>query len=471
MIRVFCACGRAFKAEDRHAGKHTNCPECGASLTIGPAPEASSSGGDADEVPAWWYPRDPAAQAARGTAPTRSGSGPDPEDVSTQVLPPGYHSQAKPQASGQPPRTAAPTQAQVSRPKAPVEAELQAPAHPSVRTKNLWVISSGVIIFLVLAVGAIVWLRSSTPAVDDLRPVLQGTDAAKPDASGPGLPAAPSMPSRNPKPSENGIAKASTNDASADSSSSGPQVDSATQPKIAPASAFRRLRLLVPAYIYPGDDGRKEWQRLFAAASKAEIVAIANPNSGPGDERNIDYAAIFTEAINQGITLVGYVSTDYGKRPQSEIKKDVDSWIRFYPQIRGYFFDQQPRERQHAAHFAELRDYVKRKLKDPLVITNPGVSCDEAYLAQDVSNVTCVFVNYEGFQRFEIPTTLKGYAPSRFAAMPYNISDIEMMRTLVKDAIIKGIGYIYISDAKPPNQWGKLPAYWEAEVDAVSHLR
>ncbi len=229
--------------------------------------------------------------------------------------------------------------------------------------------------------------------------------------------------------------------------------------------------MLVPAYIYPSGDGRKEWQRLFDAASKVEIVAIANPNSGPGDERNVDYSAIFTEAANRGITLVGYVSTDFGKRPHAEIKKDVDTWVRFYPQIRGVFFDQQPREGRYAVQFAELGDYVKRKLHDPLVITNPGILCDEAYLAQAVSNVTCVFVNYQGFEQFELPASFKAYDPSRFAAMPYNIPDAETMRNVVRDAIIKRIGYVYVSDAKPPNQWGKLPAYWEAEVDAVSRLR
>ena len=66
MIRVVCTCGRAFKTEDRHAGKHTTCPECGAGLTIGPVPNTSSSGSDVDEVPAWWNPSDPTAQAARG---------------------------------------------------------------------------------------------------------------------------------------------------------------------------------------------------------------------------------------------------------------------------------------------------------------------------------------------------------------------------------------------------------------------
>ena len=45
------------------------------------------------------------------------------------------------------------------------------------------------------------------------------------------------------------------------------------------------------------------------------------------------------------------------------------------------------------------------------------------------------------------------------------------MRSMVKDAIIKRIGYLYVSDAKPPTLWGKLPDYWEAEVDAVSRDR
>ena len=104
------------------------------------------------------------------------------------------------------------------------------------------------------------------------------------------------------------------------------------------------------------------------------------------------------------------------------------------------------------------------------MITNPGVPCDEAYLAGAVSNVTCVFQNHEGFDQFEPTAALKSYEPTRFAALPYNIPDTEAMRALIKDAILKRIGYLYISDAKPPNQWNTLPKYWEAEVDAVSHL-
>jgi len=359
----------------------------------------------------------------------------------------------------------------VSPPNAPAGIPLQVEGHPSFSVKEIWAYSLGTIALLVLAAWVILWLRSATPGADKLSPARREADAGTPDNMGPSKLASPSAPGRKPNAPENSIAGASTTNASGDPSPSGPAVELAGQAKSARAGASRRLRLLIPAYIYPDGDGRKEWQRLIDAASKVEIVAIANPESGPGSERNLDYAAVFTEASNAGITLVGYVTTTYGKRPRAEIENDIDAWIRLYPQVRGFFFDQQPREGRGAAMFAELRDFVKRKIPNPLIITNPGVPCDEAYLAQAVSNVTCVFVNHQGFEKFELPATLKSYDPSRFAAMPYSVPDVETMRTVVKDAIIKRIGYLYISDGKPPNPWGKLPDYWDAEVDAVSRVR
>src|SRR6516162_5123258 len=117
MIRVLCACGRAFKTDDRNAGKRTKCPECGAELTIGPVPKPSSSGGDVDGAPAWWYPGETSAGAPRGTPPTRSGSDPGSDAVSTMVLPGGYDPKTSSQPSSQPPSTAAPGKAQPSGPK------------------------------------------------------------------------------------------------------------------------------------------------------------------------------------------------------------------------------------------------------------------------------------------------------------------------------------------------------------------
>jgi Spherulation-specific family 4 len=469
MIRVICTCGRAFKAEDRHAGKRTKCPECGASLTIGPAPISSSSGGGAKEVPAWWYPSEPTAQAERATAPTRSGSDPGADAANTMVLPPGFS--PKPQASSQRPTAASSTSGQVSPPRAPVGPPVPLPGSRPFPVTMLWAIASATVALLILAVCATLWLRSPTSKPDEISPARRGAELGNSDNLAPNKPSPSTVPSREPASSDNTIASTSTTNASGDISSSKAKGDVGLPSKSALAGASRRLRLLVPVYIFPAGEGRNEWRRLIDAAAKVEIVAIANPNSGPGNDRNPDYDAIFTEASARGVTLLGYVSTDYGKRPQAEIQKDVEKWVRFYPQIRGFFFDQQPSESRGAIQFAELRDFVKQRMKDSLVITNPGVACDQAYLARNVSNVTCVFNDFAGFDQFELPPHLKGYDPARFAAMPYNIPDVEKMQLIVKEAIIKRIGYLYISDAKPPNSWGKLPAYWEAEVDAVSRVR
>jgi hypothetical protein len=337
--------------------------------------------------------------------------------------------------------------------------------------KKLWALAGGTMALAVLSVGAILWIRMATPIGNAPLPAPRGTSVAKTNNTGPSKVLPSSAPTLEPKSSETKVATKSTSDSTTNASLSKPQADTGRQPRSDLAVASQRLRLLVPVYIYPAGEGWNEWQKLINAASKVQIVAIVNPNSGPGDERNLDYAAIFTQAKNHGITLVGYVSTDYGKRAKAKIKKDIDTWIKFYPQIRGFFFDQQPREGHGAANFVELRDYAKDKLPEPLVITNPGVLCDAMYLALAVSNVTCVFVNFQGFDQFELPPTLKVYDPSRFAALPYNISNAETMRTMVKDAIIKRIGYLYVSDAKPPILWDRLPVYWDEEVDAVARLR
>jgi hypothetical protein len=387
------------------------------------------------------------------------------------VLPGGYDPKTSSQPSSQPPSTAAPGKAQPSGPKESLRPQSEFAVHPPVAANRAGAIAAAAIVVVILSVGAIIWLRSGAPAINEAQPPPRTSETAKPGDSGPRDLAPQVAPGQNPDASESGLAKHSNGELSTGTSPTARQGDVAGGPQTAPGSLSRRLRLLVPVYIYPAGDGRKEWQRLLDAASKVEIVAIVNPSSGPGDDQNSDYAAIFTEASNLRIALVGYVSTDYCKRPQPQIKKDIDTWLRLYPQIRGFFFDQQPRERQHVARFVELREYAKQKLPEALVITNPGVPCDDAYLAQAVSNLTCVFVNFEGFDRFELPLALRAYDPFRFAAMPYNIAGVEAMRTALKDAIIKRIGYVFISDGKPPVHWDKLPAYWEAEVDAVSRLR
>ena len=149
MIRVVCGCGRVFKAEDRHAGKRTKCPVCGTTLMIGGTPVSSSSGGDFDEVPSWWYPSDPQVSSGPGEL---SAEGGDRDSIRTAVFPPGSDP-SHTNVLGNHSHLSIP--ADVGR--------LRASSHSSSRVRRLWALSAGAATLALLALGAVVWVGSNIP--------------------------------------------------------------------------------------------------------------------------------------------------------------------------------------------------------------------------------------------------------------------------------------------------------------------
>ena len=146
----------------------------------------------------------------------------------------------------------------------------------------------------------------------------------------------------------------------------------------------------------------KAWQRLMDASSKVPIVVIANPSSGPGDLQDQEYAAVIDAATYKGVRVIGYVNTKYGKKPRTDAKNEIDRWVFFYPSVAGFFFDQQSVNVNDVGYYLELRDYARSKIKDKqaLIVTNPGTTCDELYFAKEVSDVTCLFASFQGFDEF-----------------------------------------------------------------------
>ncbi len=394
MIRVVCGCGRVFKAEERHSGKRTRCPVCGASLIIGDTPASDSSGGDLDELPSWWYPSDPHGMDGMDRA-APPGAG-DTEAVRTKVI--------EPRIGADP-----------GAPAGPKDDRPVSRASPSRGGGLLWTVVGCAAALALLVLGMLWWriLPAPGPVEALAGPTPRDGAAARNDpriGPGPGVVAA------------RGPAQAGD--------------EGRTR---RPA---HRLHLLVPAYIYPNPEGRKQWERLMEAASKVDLVAVVNCDSGPGHEPNPLYSSLTTEAARRGITLIGYVSVRYGERPAAEVKAEIDAWVRFYPSISGYFLDQQPRDARHAAYLADISTYARGKVRGALIVTDPGSPCDESYLARRASDVVCVFASSGGLAPLDMPPELKAYDPSHFAA-----------------------------DGNGPNPWDRLPAYWEVEVDAVARLQ
>ncbi len=114
------------------------------------------------------------------------------------------------------------------------------------------------------------------------------------------------------------------------------------------------LGLLVPAYIYPGSEGLKDWDRLIAAADRVPIIAIVNRDSGPGKHVDQNLLAVLERARRSKLMMIGYVPLKYARRPVALVKADVDGWLSLYPGVlSGIFFDEQPSGPEGVAFVAE----------------------------------------------------------------------------------------------------------------------
>jgi hypothetical protein len=230
------------------------------------------------------------------------------------------------------------------------------------------------------------------------------------------------------------------------------------------------MRLWVPAYYYPFGPGLREWNRLIESARTVPIVAIVNPASGPGDHVDTNFAAIIPLARKAGVTVVGYIGTQYTRKPIAQVKQEVDTFLKFYPEIQGFHFDEQSSDASGVDYFAELYRYAHQRIPAALVLTNPGTSCDAGYVARPASDVISLHEREKGFEDYRPPAWTARFPGSRFCVQAHNVATEEQMKRSLRRATELKIGYVFITDDVGPNPYDRLPSYWDAEVEAIRRV-
>jgi tRNA A-37 threonylcarbamoyl transferase component Bud32 len=233
-----------------------------------------------------------------------------------------------------------------------------------------------------------------------------------------------------------------------------------------PQTPPARVRLLVPAYFYPGGAWLRHWEKLFLSAASVDIVAIVNPASGPGDKRDPNYSDVIRRARGVDLTLIGYVSTARGERPWADVRAEVDRWFEFYPEVQGIFFDQQASGPEKVGYYVRATEYVRGKRPGSLVVANPGMNCSREYLVRAAADVFCVGEHDQDVS-IGLPKWVEEATPDRCAVLVHHVERPEQMRQILRALVEKRIGYVYVTDGRLPNPWDRLPGWWEDEVAAV----
>lgn len=241
--------------------------------------------------------------------------------------------------------------------------------------------------------------------------------------------------------------------------------------------AGQGLKIMIPLYSYPNWYNRENyiWPEVAAASKQVPIVAVINPNNGPGGgPPNRDYARGIDDLRQGNVTILGYVATTYGDRPLAEVKTDIDLYARHY-NIDGIFIDEAASSSDKLDYYQEIYRYIKAKPNLDLVVLNQGTQTDEGYLSRPAGDVAIIFENYStAWPEYESRPYMNNYPGDRFSCLIHTTPDIATMKSHIEQAVQRHIGYIYITDDSPDSgdrdPWNSLPSYWREQVNYIQSI-
>jgi hypothetical protein len=238
-----------------------------------------------------------------------------------------------------------------------------------------------------------------------------------------------------------------------------------------PAAPACGAGLLVPAYFYPsgGNAPVDYWGALIAAAPRVPLVAILNPASGPGARRIPDYVRAVDSLRAAGGRVIGYVHTSYAQRPLGEVLAEVDAYYARYA-LDGIFFDETTGDTAlaHLAYYRACGEHVQERAPQALVVLNPGTDADQAYL--QAASCLLLFENDQASASlldWQPPAWVTPQRTGQVAVLAYHLAGAQAMEAVLKRALQAGASWVYLTDDTLPNPWDTLPAFWEAQVQAL----
>jgi len=208
--------------------------------------------------------------------------------------------------------------------------------------------------------------------------------------------------------------------------------------------------VIIPLYAYPG----QSWQTL--AQTKEEypsvpVIAVINPSNGPGTYQDPNFVSGIQLLQSAGITVIGYIPTDYGTVPISQVEQEIYTYSQFY-QLSGIFLDQMPSMSGYESYYSTLTSYAQ-SLGMPFTVGNPGTSIPVSYIGT-VDNLI-VYEN-AGMPSQTFLSGL-GYQASDFSVISYGDSSFDAGSVI---AAASDVGYIFVTDGSLPDPYTTLGSYF-----------
>jgi hypothetical protein len=216
----------------------------------------------------------------------------------------------------------------------------------------------------------------------------------------------------------------------------------------------------IPAYFYPSPDSNP-WITAFAAQPGIGIM-VANVDSGPGTTADANYATAIAQARAAGVTVFGYVYTDYAENSLASVEANISLWKSLYG-VTDIFLDQASTSAATESYYQTLTSYVHTETLGSLTILNFGTVPPQSFMT--AGDIIVTFEgDYSTYTSTTFPSWVESYAADRFYNIVYDVPDQSAMTQVLSHAERYNVGYVYATDDTLPNPYDTVPPYLSSEV-------
>lgn len=237
----------------------------------------------------------------------------------------------------------------------------------------------------------------------------------------------------------------------------------------------KKQSVVLAAYSYPSADS-DYWKAVIKEDGKNIPYVIINPNSGPGEETDSNYARQLKENMKAGIKNIAYIRTNYQKRPLEKVLADVDKYYELYGKdnLSGFFFDEVGvDDANQPAYMKAVYEYVKGKGKENIVVANPGRQITDKLAPYADIFVTSEITADEYINRFTEPESEFENDEDNFSHIWHIVyaAKPDQYEEIIKLSKRRNAGWIMVTNGVQPNPYDKLPEDFERIVRTVNGKR
>ncbi|KAJ3010219.1 UNVERIFIED_CONTAM: hypothetical protein HDU68_002264 [Siphonaria sp. JEL0065] len=215
--------------------------------------------------------------------------------------------------------------------------------------------------------------------------------------------------------------------------------------------------IFIPAYYFPGI----EWDRIITLAPTGYLVM--NPKSGPGAQLDHMYSNYVSQVKKTGIKVLGYIPVNYGSVNVTHVMEDSMTFMNWYG-VDGIFLDEAPSDMGNLSYVQAVGSFLKQK--GVVFVVNCGVYPVESYM-EAVDMVVTFEDTFARYQSLSLPPWVFKYNASRFVHFVHD-TPTDSLAVGMKLAGGRSVKNVYFTDARMPNPYNGLPAYFDQEATTVS---